>query len=1006
MAKKDTSGFEPGKRFTRVNKQQGEVRKDSDWNQPGSNRLVRWGLGLAAVGLVAVVGFVLWQRRASEPVPIVVITNPAEGALVPVHGTFNVTGEANSPVDIGELQLIVNGQPWGSRTFDEPSPFVQGSWKWTPSGEGAHELILRAIDVSGQTSESSALYVLASSEADIQFPIEVSSEAGDTFESLAESYGVDPLDLISNHPELDPNNPLPEGSPITIPVTIPNDDPAGPEGGGPPAPPKEPLPDPQDLTVFPVFFANAGANFTLVDGKLVPGQPMDNLYLYISVDGEVPWKRVPSDPLTFLQPGFDGFDISQYVDMKALAASPTVHSLDIEAWGWRGGTLVFLGSYHGNIGGGLTGWPPSETQLQIATHTVLGVQQYAHETNLVGENPNRVVDFAWSTAEPAFFVMWQISTEPFPQNEGMSPQGLVLEKLNWTLAGKSGQFEIDFGQFYPQEEPGGFFDSIGGFMDDLVNSVTGELEPEPDKTFPDFLPMTFYVRILASKPGGGSLPSNTVIVRYLPTGEVLAELAPSGPIYEAQIIEYVPYRAADPAFKACTVLTHDIVFQSTNSQGEVTSQVTMPEGFQSCGCPGVKCSSGGSDCGISPTQWGNCLADAGEWFVNAVSDTVNFAVDLYQDAKGFVIDTLASFVCGSIEDKDAKQVCETGIAVGVNVAITAFTGIPPDIPNFDELFDEGLEYAIASMAAQATGVECDKTCRELIKKGFQGLSDPEQLYEEGLDYGISLAADELKDLGVECDPQCQGIIEQGVQGNINLSNLSPEDLEQHLKTLAHEAALQLQAAQKPCDAQCEDAIFDAYMGGVNLGKSVAAASESAPQQPDWVPHELSQQQPAIVKIQVFRRFESTQLNEEIIAERCTGFSIDSFATNNNYSMPLSGRLFEPKFVDMPLIEPGGSVVIPVVLDEATWELPAGFDWSQIPLWMRGYTDVGTEDGQQLGQVQQQLNLDAWWMWNVLNYGSKVEFSIFGPYMLDVVNGQAMGFPCFAESSQSFQTPFP
>ena len=1002
MAKKDHSGFDPGKRFTRVNKQQGNVQKDTDWNKPGGSRFFRWGLGFAAVGLVAIVGFVLWQRRGPEPVPIVVITNPAEGALVPVHGTFNVTGEANSPVDIGELQLIVNGQPWGSRTFDDPSSFAEGIWQWTPSGEGTHELVLRAIDGSGQVSESTAVNVFASDEADMKFPLEVLTEDGDTFESLAESYRVDLQDLVSNHPEFDPNNPLPAGSPVTIPITIPNDEPAGPEGGAPPAPPKEPLPDPQDLSVFPIFFANTGPNFTLVDGKLVPGQPMDDLYLYISVDGESPWRRIPTDPLTFLQPGFDGFDISQYIDLQELETSPTVHALDIEAWGWRGGALVFLGAYHGNIGGGLTGWPPSDTQLQIATHSVLGIQQYAHETNLVGENPNRVVDFDWSAAQPAFFVLWQVSTEPFPQNETMAPPGLVLEKL--IFGGTGGQFDIDFGQFYPQEDPGGFFDSIGKLVDDVVNSVIDE--PEPVKTFPDFIPMTFYVRILASQPGGGSSPSNTVIVRYLPTGEVLAGVSPSGPIYETQIVEYIPYRAADPAYKACTVLTHDIVFQSTNSEGEVTSQVAMPEGTQSCGCPGVKCSSGGgSDCDIAPWNWGNCVFEAGKWFVNAVTDAVNYGVDLYQDAKGFVIDTLASFVCGAFDEgSDAKTACEAGVAVGVNVAITAFTGIPPDIPNFEELFDEGLEYAIAQAAAQVTGFECDKTCRELLKKGFEGLSDPEQLYEDGLNYGISLAAKELKDLGVDCNVQCQGIIEQGVQGNVNLANLTQQQLEQELENLAHNAALKLQAANTPCNAECEEAIYDSYLAGVNLGKSVVESADALPQQPDWVPHELAQQQPAIVKIQVFRRFESTQLNEEIIAERCAGFSIDSFATNDNYSIGLSGRLFEPKFVEMPLIEPGGSFIIPVVLNESSFLLPEGFDYSQIPVWMMGYTNVGVEDGQQLGQVQHfppQV-----WQWNVLNYGSDVEFSMFGPYMLDVVNGQAMGFPCFAENSQSFQTPFP
>lgn len=1006
MAKPETSGFDAGKRFTRVKQQQGKPQQDSDWNKGGGGRWIKWVGGAVAAGVIAVVGFVVWQRFAApQPETIVLITSPVNGAMLPLHGTYNVSGEASSPSDIGELQLMVNGQPWGSRVFEKPSSFADGIWQWTPSGEGTHELVLRAIDTTGQVSESSAVHVMASAEADLLFPMEVSAQEGDTLESLAETYGVDPQALIDYHPEYDPTGPLPAGSPVTIPVAIPNGDPAGPESGAPAAPPSGPLPDPQDLTVFPVFFENADPNFSLIGGKLVPRQPMDNLYLYLSLDGELPWRRIPNDPLTFLQPAFDGFDLNQYIDFEELESSPDVHTLDIEAWGWRGGSLVYLGAYHGKIGGGLAGWPPSDTQLQIETHTVLGIPQYAHETNLVGENPNRTVKFDWSAVKPAFFVMWQISTEPFPASQDISPSGLVKEKL--MFGGQEGQFAVDFGQFIkksPSQGFGGIIDSIGDAFADAVDSITGE--EKPLKTFPDFLPMTFYVRLLAQVPGGGYSPSNIVIVRYLPSGEVLTNLSPSGPIYEAQIIEYIPFRAADPAYKACTVLTQDIVYQSTDSQGEVTSQVGMPAGTQSCGCPGVKCSaSSSSDCDVwPPNKWGNCAIEAGKWFVNAVKDTVNYAADLYSEAKSFVIDTIASFACGFIKDETAKNACVVGVNVAANVAITAFTGIPPDIPNFEKLFDEGLEYAIASVVAQTTGIECDKTCRDLLKKGFEAASDPEKLYNEGLDYGVSLAADEL---GVECNASCQNVIRQGLQGDVDLSNLSPDQLEQKLKQLAHDSAQKLISQGTPCDSECETAIFEGYMDGVSLGQSVAeAAKNPPPAPPPWVPHELSQKQPGVVKVRIFRRFESAQLNPEIIAERCSGFSLDSFATNNNYNVALSGRLFEAKFVDMPLIEPGGSLVIPVVLDEAIWELPAGFDLSQIPAWMMGYTEVGTENGQQLGQVQQQLNLDAWWMWNVLNYGSEVKFSFFGPYMLDVVDGQSMGFPCVADSSQSFQNPLP
>jgi hypothetical protein len=341
-----------------------------------------------------------------------------------------------------------------------------------------------------------------------------------------------------------------------------------------------------------------------------------------------------------------------------------------------------------------------------------------------------------------------------------------------------------------------------------------------------------------------------------------------------------------------------------------------------------------------------------------------------------------------------------GINVAVNVAITAFTGLPPDIPNLEKLFDEGLEYAIAAGVAQATGFECDKTCRDLLKKGMQGLSDPEQLYEEGLNYGVTLAAGELKELGVECDADCQNVI-RGVQQGVDLTNLSPEQIEAKLKQMAQDAAQELKNQNLDCDEECEDALYQAYKNGTNLAESAATAAQNpvkVPEPPLIVPHPLAVDQPAILELQVFRRWESTGLNPQIIKERCDAFSLDNFAINQSWSMDVEGRLFELELVEMPMLQPGESLTIPIRLNHAYWELPVGFDWSQIPPTMRGYADLEPEGDTQLGQVQQQLeaiDLDAWWMWNVLYYGSTVDFKLYTALMADTIDDQFTTFPCFS-----------
>jgi len=251
------------------------------------------------------------------------------------------------------------------------------------------------------------------------------------------------------------------------------------------------------------------------------------------------------------------------------------------------------------------------------------------------------------------------------------------------------------------------------------------------------------------------------------------------------------------------------------------------------------------------------------------------------------------------------------VNIGVNVGLAAM-GLPPEIPDFEALLDEGLEYAVATLASQITGFECDETCRDLLKKAYQGASNPEQLYQEGLQYGASLAAEELKDLGLDCDAKCQSVIQDGVQGKLNAGDLTEEALD----ALAKETAQKLKDQGYVCNADCETAIRESLKKGESLGQAVASTASQPAEKPLWTPHPLAIEQPAIAKVEVFRRWESAQLDPALIAERCSGFTIDNSAINSTYSMPLNGRVFEPRAVEVPLLEPGGSFRIPVVLNPA------------------------------------------------------------------------------------------
>ncbi len=59
---------------------------------------------------------------------------------------------------------------------------------------------------------------------------------------------------------------------------------------------------------------------------------------------------------------------------------------------------------------------------------------------------------------------------------------------------------------------------------------------------------------------------------------------------------------------------------------------------------------------------------------------------------------------------------------GLNAAITTLTGLPPSLPNLEDVANKGLDYAVDYAASQA-GAECDANCKKVIREGLDVLVD-------------------------------------------------------------------------------------------------------------------------------------------------------------------------------------------------------------------------------------------------------------------------------------------
>jgi LysM repeat protein len=184
------------------------------------------GLGcLAALALGAY--YMLVLRSNPQPLqpaatPILVrIINPPNGKHYPENGFVPLQIEAHSERPVATLQLWSNGALVGVNT--PPDDVLQTNfiffWNWPLGGSGEQVLLVRAVDADGRASTSNAVRVGTSpSTGGVGV---YASQEGDTLSGLADAFGVDPQAIGDQNPGLDPGGPIPQGTNVQIPITLP-----------------------------------------------------------------------------------------------------------------------------------------------------------------------------------------------------------------------------------------------------------------------------------------------------------------------------------------------------------------------------------------------------------------------------------------------------------------------------------------------------------------------------------------------------------------------------------------------------------------------------------------------------------------------------------------------------------------------------------------------------------------------------------------------------------------
>jgi len=333
--------------------------------------------------------------------------------------------------------------------------------------------------------------------------------------------------------------------------------------------------------------------------------------------------------------------------------------------------------------------------------------------------------FRWSNAGGGARAVWQVcrfeppaTTTNWKKPPGLAASGQLSEL---PAAGKTVQFSVDFSAFAPKEpgkETAKPLSPVGGTLKlaPRLNSGAAPAAPSaPLRRLPMTIrpaapagrataagrqglsvaslqmahpayvglrlagnPWTYYVRVVVLNAKGeptGAI-SSTVTVKYGQPPPSDLKLPPPGP---------APQPPPDPRRPLVSILEYEPIRPQAT---DATEWFIVTQDFG----PWKK----GQVLHLTPKDPDvlDKIGDAIGGVVGFFEDAVNWVATAYQDIKDTAIDVVASSIPG------CGGTCRDVLSYGLDTGLAA-CGLPPDLPNFDELVEMGKGNLAATLVAQA-----------------------------------------------------------------------------------------------------------------------------------------------------------------------------------------------------------------------------------------------------------------------------------------------------------------
>ena len=502
-----------------------------------------------------------------------------------------------------------------------------------------------------------------------------------------------------------------------------------------------------NLVSLNIVDSNCAGEPTTIDELASMPVGVEDYYLYVSInDGD--WQRFPVADFVYLKK-------SQGLDFGAVAKSLAPNyvgdiSMRGEVWGLLNGTATLLGVFEKSF---KANQPPASFEASVPymfLTTKLEVRG-VYDVN-AGKYPWLVEKgtgygtetFRFGTDTGAAYGIWQVSSVPFQSDALFNPACLLLTgKTNGSGTPNSPlQFGIDFALLKPKiesvvlspfenmlDQTPVFFspyspeklDTPDGQAVTMPPWNSGMIELGGAPVLANFDPcsqnvsaegiVTYFVRLLPvtnGQPTGA--PSNTVKMTYDPNGEIKISFpvipVPDKTYYDVKILNFTGVHVPEYKYQFCVEVVENNAPQGSLWAVHKPGTVICPEKDQ-----------GGS---------GNFLDDLS----NAIEDAFNFISGLYNKLSDWVTELVDKLNPLCIQAKLASQAVDFGqnevkdachfIAVAVVTAAKTYVGLPPSLPNFDQLTEIGKDNLVELAAQQLEdkGIPCPDECKNVIRKGI------------------------------------------------------------------------------------------------------------------------------------------------------------------------------------------------------------------------------------------------------------------------------------------------